>query len=155
MFKTINLRKFIISIGITIGVGLLAGLLTRGQMEMFAQMNQPPLSPPGWVFGVVWSILYVLMGLALYIVWNGEKDSKGAITLYAIQLIINFIWPILFFNYGLYCFSAIWLGLLWIMVFLTTIAFYRQNDVAGKLFLPYLLWCTFALYLNIGVCVLN
>ncbi len=155
MFQTIHLRKLISSLALTLGTGFLTGFLTGNQTEVYQELVRPPLSPPGWVFGVVWSVLYLLMGIALYLVGTTQGDHKRAIGAFGIQLFLNFCWPILFFGLRLYCFSAIWLGALLAAVVLTTILFFRIKPLAGWLLVPYLLWCAFALYLNIGTCILN
>ena len=155
MFQTIHLRKLISSLALTLGTGFLTGFLTGNQTEVYQGLVRPPLSPPGWVFGVVWSVLYLLMGIALYLVRTTQGDNKKAIGAFAIQLFLNFCWPILFFGLRLYCFSAIWLGVLLVAVVITTILFFRVKPLAGWLLVPYLLWCVFALYLNIGTCILN
>lgn len=157
MFQTIHLRKLLVSLGVTLGAGFLAGILTRGQTGVYEQLSKPPLSPPGAIFGIVWTVLYLCMGIALYLVW--ERPASGersvALRICAVQLFFNFCWPLLFFQLHWYCFAAVWLAVLVLLVLLTAILFYRQDAAAGKLFLPYLLWCLFALYLNVGVCMLN
>lgn len=155
MFQTIHLRKLVSSLALTLGTGLLAGFLTGNQAEIYQGLNRPPLSPPGWVFGVVWTVLYLLMGIALYLVRTAPGEHRNAETAFAAQLFLNFCWPILFFGLRLFCMSAIWLALLLIAVAITTFLFYRIKPAAGWLFVPYLLWCMFALYLNIGTCILN
>ena len=157
MFRTINLKKLLLSLGLAIGGGFLAGAIAGTGTETYSQLVKPPLSPPGVVFGIVWTILYFCMGLASYLIWDGPEspERRRGLMLYVIGLLVNFCWPLFFFRIHLYCFSAVWLGILIILVALCTLIFYRQNTTAGKLMLPYLLWCLFALYLNIGVCVLN
>ncbi len=155
MFHTIHLRKLIGSLAITLGVGFLTGFLTGNQSGIYQTLNQPPLAPPGWVFGVVWTVLYFLMGIALYFVRITPGEHKNAVTAFAAQLFLNFCWPLLFFGLQLYCFSAIWLFVLLIAVAITTVLFFQVKPVAGWLLIPYFIWCVFALYLNIGICVLN
>ena len=147
----------LVSLGITLGAGFLAGALTRGQTGVYEQLAKPPLSPPGAIFGIVWTVLYLCMGIALYLVWecHASRERSAALRLFAAQLFFNFCWPLLFFRFQWYCFAAVWLAVLVLLVLLTTIVFYRQDTMAGKLFLPYLLWCIFALYLNAGICILN
>lgn len=127
-------------------------------MSSFAAWNKPPLSPPGWLFPVVWTILFVLMGLASYLVLRSEQPRQAvhkALWLYGIQLIVNFFWPIFFFNLSLYLFSFAWLVLLWVLILATTVRFYRISRAAGYLMLPYFVWVTFAGYLNFGIYLLN
>lgn len=125
---------------------------------MFADLNKPPLSPPGWLFPVVWTILFVLMGAASYLVLTSEKPQQvvdRALRLYVVQLGVNFFWSIFFFGQSRYLFSFLWLVLLWLLILATAIRFYRIMPLAGYLLLPYLIWVTFAGYLNLGICLLN
>ena len=153
-----NRRQLLICIAIPLAVGGLSAWLTRGSMDTFAALNKPPLSPPGWLFPVVWTILFVLMGLASYLVLKSGKPQQKvnrALRLYGIQLGVNFFWSVFFFNLSLYLFSFIWLILLWILILVTTIRFRRLSQPAGMLMLPYLLWVAFAGYLNLGISLLN
>nr|WP_302651769.1 TspO/MBR family protein [uncultured Agathobaculum sp.] len=153
------LRKaLIICLLIPLAVGGLAALFTMGSMEHFAALEQPPLSPPGWVFPVAWTVLYLLMGLASFLVWKSAAppaQKKRALTLYGVQLAVNFVWPLLFFRAGLYGFALIWLVLLLVLVIETAIAFDRIDKRAAWLLAPYLAWLVFAAYLNVGVWLLN
>jgi len=109
------------------------------------------------VFPVVWSVLYVLMGISAAIIWL-EKDSaerRRGLNLYVAQLIVNFFWSLIFFNAQAYGFAVLWLILLWVLVLLMILQFRKVNELAAKLQIPYLIWLTFAAYLNIGVWVLN
>jgi len=145
-------------IAIPLLVGGLASFLTRGGMGVFMQLNQPPLSPPGWVFGVVWTILYILMGVSSYLVIQSgaeEEEINKALSVYVYQLIVNFLWPTFFFNFGWYLFAFLWLVLLWVLVFVMIRRFYNISKLAGILQIPYLIWLTFAAYLNLGVWLLN
>lgn len=153
-----NWRIFLICIAIPLIVGAAAGLITRGSMETFGMLEQPPLSPPGWLFPVVWTILYTMMGAASYFVlMSGADQSKvrTAILFYSLQLLFNFLWSVFFFNAGLYYFSFAWLIALWTLIIITTVLFFRISKTAGYLMIPYLLWVTFAAYLNLGVAILN
>ena len=154
----IKWKGLILSIAIPLIVGGLAGLISRGGMMTFDKLNKPYLSPPGWLFPIIWTILYILMGLASYIIItsgsNGNK-TKTALKTYGIQLLFNFFWPIFFFNLNLYFFSFLWLVILWILILITTILFYKISKLAAYLILPYLLWVTFASYLNISIALLN
>lgn len=155
---SLKLRQFILSIGIPLAVGGLSAWLTMGAMKNFEALNQPPLSPPGWVFPVVWTVLFVFMGLASYWVLRSqapERTVKRALTFYGIQLGLNFFWSILFFNLGLYLVSFFWLVLLWCFILLTTLQFYALDRRTLWLMLPYLVWVAFAGYLNLGIFILN
>lgn len=153
----IQWKKLIICIAIPLLVGGLAALITMGSMESFALLNKPPLSPPGWLFPVVWTILYTLMGIASYLVYTSGQPyrSKTALTVYGVQLFFNFFWSIIFFNLEMYLFAFIWLVVLWLLILVTTVLFYRIEKSAGYLMIPYLIWVTFAGYLNLGIYILN
>ena len=154
----IDKRLLFICIAIPLIVGLLSALLTRNSMEVFEMVTKPPLAPPAWLFPVVWTILYTLMGVSSYLILtSGEEQSQveSAIRLYAYQLIVNFLWPTIFFNLGWYLFAFIWLLLLWVLVFLMILRFKDINKTAAYLNIPYLIWLTFAAYLNLGIWILN
>lgn len=157
MFKTINLRRAVSSLAITLCTGILAWYFSGGTAEIYPKLAKPPLSPPGAVFGIVWTVLYILMGISLCLVrFAPENNVKAAAVKYfSLQLAANFIWPVLFFSLHKYCFSAVWLVFLLILVAVATVYFYKAVRTAGLLMIPYLLWCVFALYLNIGICILN
>ena len=112
----IQWKKLILCIVLPLAVGGLSALLTRGGMEVFQSLNKPLLSPPGWLFPVVWTILYILMGIASYLVLTSGKPNRAALTVYGIQLAFNFFWSIIFFNLEAYLFSFIWLVILWILI---------------------------------------
>ena len=125
-------------------------------MEFYQSLKQPPLSPPGWVFPLAWTILYSLVGVAAYLVWMRDSTGRnGALFFYGLQLIFNFVWPLLFFNARAYLASLIWLLLLWVLILITTARFFQETKAAGWLMIPYLLWVAFAGYLNAGVWLLN
>lgn len=152
-----KLKKRLICLAIPLAVGGLAALLSGG-MESYKVVNQPPLSPPGWVFPVVWTVLYLLMGEASYRVLTSGADPdqiKKALTAYGIQLFLNFLWPLVFFGGQLYLAAFFILIALWVGIFITMRRFSRINETAGDLLIPYLLWVTFAGYLNLGVYLLN
>ncbi len=158
MFKTLNLKKLILSILIPYAVAFLAWLLTKDGMKLYADLNTPPFAPPGTVFPIAWAILYLMMGISLYCVANSparqQLKSLGYIT-FGLQLFFNFAWTIIFFMFMLYTFSAIWLVVLIVLIIINIIVFARASKVSAYLLIPYLLWCVFALYLNIGIAVLN
>lgn len=152
----IKLKPLAVSVLIALGVGGLSALLTTSSMEHYGQLKQPPLAPPGWLFPIVWTILFLLMGIAAYLVWmQNDPDRKTALTLYAVQLGFNFFWTIIFFNLRSYGLALVWLIALWVLILLTVRYFYKSTPAAGILLVPYLLWVTFAAYLNAGVWLLN
>lgn len=145
-------------IGLSLGVGVLSGLLSRPGMEGFDQtVNQPALSPPAFLFPVVWTILYVLMGIGAARIWLSEPSelrSRG-INLFIAQLIVNFFWSLIFFNVRSFALAFLWLMLLWGLVWWMIITFRKVDPKAALLQIPYLLWLTFAAYLSAGVWLLN
>ncbi len=153
----IKWKQLIICLAIPLAVGGLATLLTGG-MQQYNQFRQPPFSPPGWLFPVVWTILYLLMGYASYRVLTSGADPRQirkALTLYSTQLALNFLWPLVFFGLEWYLAAFIVLLALWVLIFLTIRTFSDIDERAGDLMLPYILWVTFAAYLNAGVYLLN
>ncbi|MBE6783932.1 MAG: tryptophan-rich sensory protein [Ruminococcaceae bacterium] len=155
---TIRLKPLLINLFIPLAVGGLSALFTMNSMENFERLNQPPLSPPGWLFPVVWTILYTLMGIAAYLVVTSnatQKDKRTALTIYGVQLFFNFLWSIIFFNREDFLFAFIWLVALWALIIANIILFYRISKPAGIMLIPYLLWVTFAGYLNFAIYLLN
>lgn len=152
-------KKLLIQcIFIPLAVGIVASILSGGGMAAFQELNKPPLSPPGWLFPVVWTILYVLMGIASYLVATSranEEDRYRALAFYGLQLAVNFLWPIFFFRLEWYLFAFLWLVLLWLLIFQTWKLFREISRPAGLLLVPYLLWVTFAGYLNFFIFLLN
>lgn len=151
-------KPYLISAAIALAVGGLSGILSREGMEIYNETAiKPALSPPMWLFPVAWSILYILMGVGAARVWMEAPDperSRG-LNLYVAQLVVNFFWSLLFFNAQAYGFGVIWLLLLWVLVLAMTLQFRKTDPLAAKMQIPYLLWLTFALYLNITVWQLN
>lgn len=152
----IKLKPLLINILIPLAVGGLSAYLTMDSMEIYQGLRQPPLSPPSWLFPIVWAILFLLMGIAAYLVWMRDSTGRnGALVLYALQLAFNFGWTLIFFNAQNYGLAFFWLIALWVLILLTTIRFFKENRAAGWLMIPYLLWAAFAGYLNAGVWLLN
>lgn len=149
-------RILITQLAIPLGVGGLSALVTREGMKKFAGLNQPPLSPPGWLFPVVWTLLFAAMGYAAYLMHiSGKRQARHALRIYTLQLIFNFGWSVIFFNLGWYLAAFLWLIALWILILVTVLRFSRINKTAGWLLAPYLAWVAFAGYLNLGVYLLN
>ena len=149
-----NKKVWIKSILIPVILGGIVGLIISRFMD-YNTLNKPPLSPPGFIFGIVWTILYILMGISYGILDNKNLMDEKINKIYYLQLIVNLIWPILFFVFKWRLFSAIWIILLVILVIKMIIDFYRKNKLSAYLQIPYLLWTIFATYLNIGVYLLN
>lgn len=145
----INWKSLTANLAISLGTGILSALITRNSMDTYKNLNLPKLAPPSILFPIVWTILFILMGISAYIIYESNSDQKqNALTIYGIQLLVNFIWPILFFNLELYLFSFIWIILLWLSIILMINSFKKISNVAAYLQIPYLLWVTFASYLN-------
>lgn len=153
-FGQIQWGKLIISLAVSLGTGALAAVLTSDSMQQYQNMYRPPLAPPGWVFPIVWTILFILMGIAAYLIWVSDSpDKKQALTIYLVQLLANFGWSIIFFRFNAYLVAFAWLLLLWYLIYLTRKQFKEINRTAGLLLLPYLLWVTFAGYLNLAIAI--
>lgn len=154
-----KLSKFLIS---TIGcelVGIAATPFTISAIPGWYQtLNKPVFSPPNWIFGPVWTILYFLMGVAAYLVWiKGleKKAVKTALTFFIAQLFFNFLWSILFFGLHSPMLALIDIFILWTLILITIIKFYKISKTASYLLIPYLLWVTFATILNLSIVLLN
>ncbi len=154
----INWKALIICLAIPLGVGGLSSLLTMSSMGVYDTFQKPPLSPPGWLFPVVWTILYLLMGYASYLVWMAKAKAslkQEALTLYGVQLALNFLWPLIFFRAQALLAAFGVLIMLWVVIYLTIRAFAKVRLLAADLLIPYLLWVSFAGYLNLGIYLLN
>lgn len=152
----IKWKELIISILIPLGVGGLSALMTGGAMSDYMLLKGPPLSPPAWVFPVVWTLLYILMGIASYLVRKENNIKRDfALKIYGVQLFFNLFWSYIFFSLENYLFAFVWLITLWVLIIITTVLFYRINKTAGCLMIPYILWVTFAAYLNLAIYILN
>lgn len=147
----------IIFIIITFLIGSLSGALSNNDKDLYTSLTQPALSPPGWLFGVVWPILYILMGISLYIIYKSEPSNQRntAIFIYCLQLFVNFLWPIVFFRFQWYWISVGVIILLDLLILISLIKFYNINKTAGYMLIPYLAWILFATYLNIAIAKLN
>ena len=147
-----NFKKLVVSILIPLGLGFITGLLIK--TDVYSEIVKPELSPPKIVFPIVWSVLYILLGVSNYII-NKDRKDETANLIYYIGLAINLIWPFIFFNAREYLLALIWLLLLIFFVILMVIEYFRKNKLAGYLQIPYLIWLLFALYLNYNVFILN
>ena len=145
---------YIKSILIPVIVGGVVGLLISQFMD-YEMLKKPPFAPPGFIFPIVWTILYILMGISYGILKTNNKVDDEINLIYYLQLGVNALWSIFFFIFKWRLFSFIWIILLAILVFIMIIKFYNKNKVAGLLQIPYLLWVLFASYLNLGFYILN
>ena len=144
------------AIGIPLVVGAISGFASMSGMKDFEKLNQPPLSPPGWLFPVVWTVLYVLMGISSARVYLADtRDTKPALIVYAVQLILNALWTPIFFGLELRLVAFIWLLMLIAAVVYMIGRFKKVDATAGNLQFPYLIWLLFAAYLNLATFILN
>lgn len=154
----VHFISLIINILIPLGGGALVGYITRNAMESYNTIKKPFFSPPGIVFPIVWTILYILMGIAAYRIYNKtkEREIKGdEYFFYLVQLLFNFGWSFIFFSFKLYGLAFLWLIVLFILVVITTVKFLKVDKKAGLLMIPYILWLAFAAVLNYYVWMLN
>ena len=154
-----KLRPYIISVAVSVGVGLFSALLTRGNMDIYKEVVTPPLSPPSFLFPVVWSVLYILMGISAAMIYTdsiaSERQKDRALYTYAASLVVNFFWSIIFFNMRAFLFSFLWLLLLLYLIISTILQYRKINQTAAYLQIPYAVWVTFAGYLNLTIWILN
>lgn len=154
--KNIDYKKLFKYIIITILIGVIPSIFVFKSMSIYSTLNKPPLSPPSFIFPIVWSILYILMGISFYKVMNSETKYKDeAKLIYYIQLIANALWTPIFFGFRKYFLAFTWLLILLVFVIFMVTIFYRINKKSAYLQIPYLIWLLFALYLNFGIFVLN
>lgn len=149
-----NKWLWIKNILIPVVLGGIVGLIISNFMD-YNELNKPPLSPPGFIFGIVWTILYVLMGISYGILDYKNLIDTNTKNIYYLQLFVNLLWPIAFFVFKWRLFAFIWLIFLVILIIKMMIEFYKKDKTAAYLQIPYLLWSIFAAYLNIGVYLLN
>lgn len=145
---------FAIAVLIPLCVGAISAMITGDTMKEYFFLNKPPLSPPGWLFPIVWTVLYLMMGVASYLVLASSADRPlvmKALLFYGIQLLLNFLWSILFFKGSLYLWAFIDLIAMWGMIILSTVLFFRISTPAGLMMIPLILWTSFAGYLNFAV----
>ena len=154
-----NILVYAISIGIALLVGGLSALVTGGSMGLYEDIITPPLAPPSWLFPVVWTILFILMGISAAMIYNDRKASmaqkKSALYTYALSLIVNFFWSIIFFNFRAFFFAFIWLVLLLYLIINTILKYYKIKPLAAYLQIPYAIWVSFAGYLTLAIWILN
>ncbi len=156
--KKTNITDLLIFVIATELVGALSGILAGRSFAFYKELTQPPFAPPGWVFPVVWTVLYALMGISAYLVYAAEASptKKGAAyIIYAAQLFVNFLWSIVFFRFRLLGLSVAVILLLLVLIVFMLLIFRKIRPLAALINIPYLLWVLFASYLNIGVLVLN
>lgn len=163
--QKITLKHVLIASGLIVFpliVGLISSALTGDAMMSFGKLNQPPLAPPAWLFPVAWTILYLLMGVASYLFYRLKPKNKSAknlkkaeLIIYFVQLVFNFFWTLFFFRFELRFFAFGWLIAMWLMIFALIIMAFKNQKAAAWCLIPYILWCTFASYLNLAAAILN
>jgi len=153
-----NSIKLILCLLFTIGVGSLGSVFTVAEIpNWYASLQKPSFNPPNWIFGPAWTILYTLMGVALYLVWKKpkSKDRNTAILFFMIQFTLNFFWSIIFFKYHLIGWALVEILVMWVSILLTIIFFWKNSTLAAALLIPYLAWVSFATLLNAAIMKLN
>ncbi len=146
---------YIISIAIALAIGGLSAIVNSGKMEK-PELLQPPLSPPVWLFPIVWTVLFTLMGISAARVYLSDNRGKNdALFIYGTQLVVNFLWTVFYFSFTALALSFFWLLFLIVLVLLMIVRFERCAVGAGKLQIPYLIWLCFAAYLNLATWLLN
>lgn len=150
--------KFSLSIFICLAAGIIGSIFTFDAISTwYNTLNKPFFNPPNWLFGPAWTVLYILMGISLYLVWQqqNKKETKDAIIIFSVQLFLNALWPIVFFGLKLPIIAFVELIVLWIAVLITIIQFKKISKNAAYLLLPYIIWISFAALLNLSIVLLN
>ncbi len=158
MTKLNPIIKLILSLALTLAAGGIAGVFTATAIgTWFETLHHPSFRPPNWLFGPVWTILYILMGISLYLIWKQEATPirKNALLIFALQLSLNFIWSFLFFYFHAIGFALIEIVALWVCISIMILQFNKVKPVAAYLNIPYIVWVTFALILNAAYFELN
>jgi benzodiazapine receptor len=158
MMNKVTILKLVVSIGLPLAIGAIAGLFTaKAVPEWYASLNQPSFNPPNWVFGPVWTALYILMGISLFLVWklDSSPERNLAMLVFMVQLILNFGWSFLFFYFKMIGFALFEIILLWGSIVFMLLLFYKIKPMAAYINIPYLLWVTFATVLNAAYYFLN
>lgn len=157
--KTKNIIACVGAVGLSLSAGAIGSLFTASAIpDWYAALNKPALSPPNWVFGPIWTMLYVLMGVAAFLIWqkgSAKKEVRLALSVFVLQLALNALWSIIFFgwrNPGLAFFEIL---LMWASILWTIVLFHKASRPAALLLVPYLMWVTFAGYLNYAIWRLN
>ncbi len=152
------LTALVFWVGLCVLVGLISGLLTRREIPgWYASLRKPSFNPPNWIFGPIWTALYILMGVAAWFVWSQPVSQLRtyAIAWFVIQLTLNFFWSLIFFRWHAIAGALGELGFLWLAILATMVLFWELHPLAGWLLAPYLAWVSFATALNLGILRLN
>ncbi len=154
----IRWKALAINIIVPLAVGAISGLLTREGMQNFSNIIKPAITPPSYVIPIIWTVLYILMGISTYLIYASDASllqKEEALRIYALQLGVNFLWSFIFFNMSAYLLAFVWLVLLWGLIIAMILAYYPISKCAALLQIPYLLWVTFAGYLTFMIYQLN
>lgn len=158
MMNKSQILKLLASLALPLILGAIAGLFTADAVpEWFKGLNRPSFSPPNWLFGPVWTILYILMGVSLFLIWKQgvSKERNIALFVFLLQLLLNFAWSFIFFYYNMIGLALIEIILLWIIILVMLVLFYKIKPMAAYLNIPYLLWVSFATILTAAYFILN
>jgi tryptophan-rich sensory protein len=154
-----DIWKLVVSIVACLAAGAIGSIFTRSAISTwYATLEKPPFSPPNWLFAPVWTLLYILMGIAAFLVWRkglGNRRVRSALIVFLIQLILNTLWSVVFFGLESPLFGLVIISVLWVVILVTVIQFYKISRAASVLLWPYLLWVTFAAVLNYSIWLLN
>ncbi len=156
--KTQQIWKLLVSLLLSLGVGAIAGIFTSKAIPgWYASLNQPTFNPPNWVFGPVWTTLYIILGISLFMIWILEpgKERNQAILVFSVQLLLNFGWSFFFFYFKMIGVALVDIVVLWLMIVIMLYRFNRLKPMAAYINIPYLLWVTFATVLNAAYFILN
>lgn len=153
-----KLKTYAVSIFIALAVGGLSAFFTRNNMDLYNEIITPPLAPPSILFPIVWGVLFILMGISSAIIYNSSApfaQKRSALYTYALSLVVNFFWSIIFFNLSAFGFAFFWLLLLLFLIIRTIMKYYKIEPLAAYLQIPYALWVAFAGYLTLSIWLLN
>ena len=152
-----KIKPYAVSILLTLAVGGLSGFLTSMGMDSFDALTKPPLTPPSFLFPIVWTVLFILMGVGAARIFMTEPTAarNRALIVYVVQLAVNFFWSIIFFNLQAYAFAFLWLILLWVLILTMIYLFCKVDKPAALIQIPYAIWVTFAGYLNLMIWLMN
>jgi len=154
-----KIKVYAVSIAIPLAVGILSAFLTMDNMDLYADIEKPPLAPPAILFPIVWTVLYILMGISSGRVWLTREDNTTevdkAISFYALSLAFNFCWSIIFFNFREFLIAFVWLIVLLYLIIRTIISYKKVSPISAYLQIPYAVWVTLAGYLNLAIWILN
>jgi len=153
-----HMIKLVVSIALPLGIGAIAGLFTAQAIpDWYATLNKPSFNPPNWLFGPVWTTLYFLLGISFFLIWkiDPSKERNIAISVFLLQLLLNFGWSFFFFYFKMIGCALVEISVLWISIVMMLILFYKIRPIAAYINIPYLLWVTFATILNAGYYILN